>query len=149
MSLCGWNREKGAFGQPAPQGIRSSVNPGNFSGFLGGGTNNINNSINSILNEVHIFTPRLVNQARFGYTRHNGSLEVLDEQAGVNFANANGIAMYPFPVQLFPQIIFSYPGSATGGTQQFTSLGSGGPNLNIENLFQGADDLSWTRAATA
>ena len=127
--------------------LQSSVNPGNFSGFLGGGTNNINNSINSILNDVHIFTPNVVNQARFGYTRHNGSLEVLDQDAGVTFAAQNGLAMYPFPVQLFPQIIFSYPGSATGGTQEFTSLGSGGPNLNIENLFQGADDLSWTKGS--
>ena len=127
--------------------LQTSVNPGNFSGFLGGGTNNINNSINSILNDVHIFTPNLVNQARFGYTRHNGSLEVLNQEDGVNFAAKNGLAMYPFPVQLFPQIIFSYPGSATGGTQEFTSLGSGGPNLNIENLFQGADDLSWTKGS--
>jgi hypothetical protein len=127
--------------------LQSSINPGNFSGFLGGGTNNINNSINSILNDVHTFTPGLVNEARFGYSRHNGSLEVLNQQAGVDFANKNGIAMYPFPVQLFPQILFSYPGSATGGTQQFTSLGSGGPNLNIENLFHGADDLSWTKGS--
>jgi hypothetical protein len=127
--------------------LQSSVNPGNFNGFLGGGTNNINNSINSILNDVHIFTPSLVNEVRFGYTRHNGSLEDLDQQTGVNFAAQNGIATYPFPVQLFPQIIFSYPGSATGGTQEFTSLGPGGPNLNIENLFQGADDLSWTKGS--
>jgi Carboxypeptidase regulatory-like domain len=127
--------------------LQSNVNPGNFNGFLGGGSNNINNSINSILNDVHIFTPNLVNSARFGYTRHNGSLEDLGQQDGVNFANANGIAMYPFPVQMFPQILFSYPGSATGGTQEFTSLGSGGPNLNIENLFQGADDLSWTKGS--
>ncbi|HMF79708.1 MAG TPA: carboxypeptidase regulatory-like domain-containing protein [Bryobacteraceae bacterium] len=125
--------------------VQSSTNPGSFSGFLGGGTNNINNSVNTILNDVHIFTPSLVNEARFGYTRHNGSLQVLDAQGGVDFANKNGIALYPFPVQTFPQILFSYSGSSTGGSQQFNALGSGGPNLNVENLFEGADDLSWTK----
>jgi Carboxypeptidase regulatory-like domain len=125
--------------------LQSSTNPGSFAGFLGGGTNNINNSVNTILNDVHIFTPSLVNEARFGYTRHNGSLEVLDTDAGNAFANKNGIALYPFPIQTFPQILFSYSGSSTGGSQEFNALGSGGPNLNIENLFEGADDLSWTK----
>ena len=127
--------------------IQTSTNPGNFSGFLGGGTNNINNSTNVVLNEVHLFTPSLVNEARFGYTRHNGSLEELQTQQGVTFANNNGIALYPFPAQTFPQILFSYSGSSTGGSQEFTSLGPGGPNLNIENLFEGADDLSWNKGA--
>lgn len=125
--------------------IISSVNPGNFSGFLGGGSNNINNSTHGILNDVNVFTPHLVNEARFGYSRHNGSLEVLDQAQGVQFANQNNIAMYPFPVQMFPQILFSYAGSSTGGSTEFTTLGSGGPNLNIENLFEGADDLSWNK----
>ncbi len=125
--------------------IQTSTSPGSFSGFLGGGTDNINNSLNSVLNEIHLFTPTLVNEARFGYTRHNGSQEVLDAQNGVNFANQNGVALYPFPVQTFPQILFSYSGSSTGGSQQFNALGSGGPNLNIENLFEGADDLSWIK----
>ena len=127
--------------------IQTSTSPGNFSGFLGGGTNNINNSTNVVLNEVHLFTPTLVNEARFGYTRHNGSLVVLNAQDGVNFASANGIALYPFPVQTFPQILFSYSGSSTGGSQEFTALGPGGPNLNIENLFEGADDLSWIKGS--
>lgn len=125
--------------------LQSSTSPGSFSGFLGGGTNNINNSVNTVLNDVHIFTPNLVNEARFGYTRHNGSLVVLNTAQGVSFANQNGIALYPFPAQTFPQILFSYSGSSTGGSQEFNSLGSGGPNLNIENLFEGADDLSWTK----
>jgi hypothetical protein len=127
--------------------IQTSTNPGNFSGFLGGGTNNINNSTNVVLNEIHLFSPSLVNEARFGYTRHNGSLEDLDTTAGVNFANANGIALYPFPVQTFPQILFSYAGSSTGGSQEFTALGPGGPNLNVENLFEGAEDLSWIKGS--
>jgi len=125
--------------------IQTSTSPGSFSGFLGGGTDNINNSVNTVLNEVHLFTPTLVNEVRFGYTRHNGSQVVLGADEGVAFANQNGIAVYPFPAQTFPQIQFSYAGSSTGGSQQFRSLGSGGPNLNIENLFEGADDLSWIK----
>lgn len=125
--------------------LQTSTSPGSFSGFLGGGTDNINNSVNTVLNEVHLFTPTLINEARFGYTRHNGSLVVLNAQDGVDFANKNGIALYPFPVQTFPQLLFSYSGSSTGGSQQFSALGSGGPNLNVENLFEGADDLSWIK----
>ena len=127
--------------------MQTSTNPGNFSGFLGGGTNSINNSINSTLNDVNVFTANLVNQARFGYTRHNGSLEVLDQSAGEAFANQNGIAMYPFPVQTFPQYLFSYSGQTTGGTNEFQTIGSATPNLNIENIFEGADDLSWNKGS--
>ncbi len=96
--------------------IQTSTNPGNFSGFLGAGTDNINNSVNAVLNDVHIFTPALVNEARFGYTRHNGSQVVLNADEGVAFARQNGIAVYPFPAQTFPQIQFSYSGSSTGGS---------------------------------
>ena len=127
--------------------LQSSTNPGSFTGFLGGGTNSLNNSINSTLNDVNVFSPNLVNQARFGYTRHNGNIEGLDQDQGVAFANQNGIAMYPFPVQTFPSILFSYSGQNTGGTNEFTSIGSATPNLNIENIFEGADDLSWNRGS--
>ncbi len=101
--------------------------------------------MNAVLNDVHIFTPALVNEARFGYTRHNGSQVVLNADEGVAFARQNGIAVYPFPAQTFPQTLFSYSGSSTGGSTEFSTLGSGGPNLNIENLFEGADDLSWVK----
>ena len=127
--------------------VQSSTNPGSFTGFLGGGTDSINNSINSTLNDVQVFTPNLVNQARFGYTRHNGSLEPLDLAQGVSFASQNGVAMYPFPVQTFPQFLFSYSGASTGGTNEFTTIGSATPNLNIENIFEGADDLSWNKGS--
>lgn len=127
--------------------LQTSTNPGSFSGFLGGGTNSINNSINSTLNDVNVFSPNLVNQARFGYTRHNGNIEPLSLTQGVTFANQNGIALYPFPVQTFPSFLFSYSGQNTGGTNEFTSIGSATPNLNIENIFEGADDLSWNKGS--
>lgn len=126
--------------------LQTNVNPGNFAGFIGGGTNNINNSISSILDDTYVFTPNLVNEARAGYTRHNGSFEVAGISQGVDFAAKNGISMYPFPIQMFPNIVFAYSGLASG-TQEFTGLGSGGPNLNIENTFQVSDDLTWNKGS--
>jgi hypothetical protein len=129
------------------EALQSSTNPGNFQGFLGGGTTNLNNSVHSTLNDVNVFSPNLVNEARLGYSRHNGSLEPLNETAGVVFANQNGIAIYPFPVQTFPSYLFSYSGQNTGGTNEFQSIGAATPNLNIENMFEGADDLSWNKGS--
>ena len=126
--------------------LQTNVNPGNFSGFIGGGTNNINNSIHTILNDTHVFSPSVVNEARAGYSRHNGSFEVAGISEGLDFANKNGIAVYPFPVLLFPNIVFS-PSGLTSGSQTFTGLGSGGPNLNIENNFQASDNLTWNRGS--
>ena len=127
--------------------LQTNTSPGSFNGFLGGGSSSNNNSINSTLNDVNVFSPTLVNEARFGYTRHNGNLEPLGLSQGVAFANQNGISMYPFPVQTYPQYLFSYSGASTGGSQEFQTIGSATPNLNIENLFEGADDLSWIKGS--
>lgn len=127
--------------------VQSNTNPGNFEGFLGGGTDGINNSVSGTLNDVNVFTPNLVNEARFGYSRHNGSQEPLGLQASAAFAGQSGIAMYPFPVLEYPDLLFSSSGQNTGGTNEFTALGPSSPNLNIENLFEGADDLSWNHGA--
>lgn len=129
------------------QALQTSISPGNFSGFLGGGTSGINNSVNSTLNDVNVFTPNLVNEVRFGYTRHNGNIQALDQSQGVSFASQNGIALYPFPVQTFPDYLFSDSGASTGGTNEFTGIGAATPNLNIENIFEGADDLSWNKGS--
>src|SRR5260370_14281415 len=45
---------------------------------------------------------------------------------------------------MFPNIVF-WPSGLTSGSMQFTGLGSGGPNLNIENTFHSSDNLTWTR----
>lgn len=49
--------------------LQTNVDPGNFTGFIGGGTDNINNSISTILDDTHVFSPNVVNEARAGYTR--------------------------------------------------------------------------------
>jgi hypothetical protein len=126
--------------------LQTSVNPGNFAGFIGGGSNNLNNSIHSIVNDTHVFSPTVVNEARAGYSRHNGSFEVAGISDSLDFANKNKIAVYPFPVLMFPNIVFS-PSGLTSGSLTFTSLGSGGPNLNIENNFQASDNLTWNHGS--
>jgi hypothetical protein len=126
--------------------LQTNVNPGNFSGFIGGGTNNINNSIATIVDDTHVFSPNVVNEARGGYTRHNGSFEVAGTEEGLAFANKNGIAVYPFPILAFPNLVFSPSGLASGSTS-FTGLGSGGPNLNVENTFQVSDNLTWNKGS--
>jgi Carboxypeptidase regulatory-like domain len=123
---------------------QTGVNPGNFPGFIGGGTNNLNNSVHAIISDTHVFSATLVNEARVGYSRHNGSFEVADIDEGLEFAIQNNIAVYPFPVQMFPNIVFS-PSGLTSGSNTFTPLGSGGPNLNIENNFHFSDDLTWRK----
>ena len=83
--------------------MQTNTNPGNFPGFIGGGTNNINNSVPTILNDTHVFSPNVVNEARAGYSRHNGSFEVAGHPEGLEFAKKNGIAVYPFPVLTVPE----------------------------------------------
>lgn len=125
---------------------QTSVNPGNFTGFIGGGTNNLNNSVHTTINDTHVFSPNIVNEARIGYSRHNGSFEVAGIEDGYKFSQQNNIAVYPFPILMFPNIVFS-PGGLTSGSNTFTPLGSGGPNLNIENNYQASDDLTWRRSS--
>ena len=122
--------------------LQTSVNPGNFVGFIGGGTNNLNNSIHTTINDTHVFSANIVNEARIGYSRHNGSFKVAGIDDGLKFAEQNNIAVYPFPIRMFPNIVFS-PSGLTSGSNTFTALGSGGPNLNIENTYQISDDLTW------
>ncbi len=125
---------------------QTNVNPGSFPGFIGGGTNNINNSIHAIVDDTHVVSPNMVNEARAGYSRHNGSFEVAGINDGLDFANQNAIAVYPFPVLMFPNIVFS-PSGLTSGSNSFTALGSGGPNLNVENNFQASDNLTWNKGS--
>src|SRR4051794_9075823 len=120
---------------------------GSFPGFIGGGTSSQDNSVQAVLSDIHIFTPSLVNELRFGYIRHNGSIFGTGQE-GVGFAQQNNIAMFPAPVLGFPSIAFNYSGQLSG-TAEFTGWGGGDPNLNIENRFQWADNVSWTHGSHA
>ena len=120
---------------------------GNFPGFIGGGTSSIDNSTQAVLSDIHIFSPTIVNEFRFGYVRHNGSIFGTG-QDGVGFAGQNNVALFPAPLLGFPNIAFNYSGQLSG-TSEFTSWGGGDPNLNIENRFQWSDNVSWTRGSHA
>jgi carboxypeptidase family protein/TonB-dependent receptor-like protein len=120
---------------------------GNFPGFIGGGTSSIDNSAQAVLSDVHIFSPAIVNEFRFGYVRHNGSI-FGSGQNGVGFAEQNNVALFPAPLLGFPSIAFNYSGQLSGSSE-FTGWGGGDPNLNIENRFQWSDNVSWTRGSHA
>ena len=120
---------------------------GSFPGFIGGGTSSVDESKQAVLSDIHIFSPSLVNELRFGYVRHNGSINGTG-QDGAGFAQQHNMALFPAPVLGFPSISFFYSGQQSGSSE-FTGWGGGDPNLNIENRFQWADNLSWTHGKHA
>ncbi len=120
---------------------------GAFPGFIGGGTSSINDAAQGVLSDIHIFSPTLVNEFRFGYVRHNGSINGTG-QDGAAFALQHNVALFPAPILGFPNIVFNYSGQLSG-TSEFSGWGGGDPNLNIENRFQWADNVSWTHGKHA
>jgi hypothetical protein len=115
---------------------------GSFPGFIGGGSDAIDNSQQGVLSYIHIFSPKLVNEFRFGYIRHNGS-SFGSTGDGRAFASDHQIATLPSPLPGFPGISFIYAGTVSGSAE-FGGWGGGDPNLNVENRFQWAENLSWT-----
>jgi hypothetical protein len=109
---------------------------------ISGASDSIDNSEQAVLSYIHIFTPTLVNEARFGFIRHNGS-SFGSTGAGRAFAAEHNLATLPSPQPGFPGISFIYAGTVSGSAQ-FSGWGGGDPNLNIENRFQWAENLSWT-----
>jgi hypothetical protein len=120
---------------------------GSFAGFLGGGSPSVNNSMQLALTDVQVLTPSLVNEVRFGLIRHNGSLSGTG-QAGLAFAQQNNFALFPGPVQGFGTINFNFSG-VQSGSQEFTTVGGGDLNNNIETRGQLGDNVSWTHGRHA
>jgi hypothetical protein len=123
---------------------QTNPQPGTFDGFIGGSNTLYRNIRQLVLSDTHVFSPTMVNEFRAGYTRHNGSRIVDDVDEGVEFALANNLALFPFPVKGFPGIAFNFSGEATGSTQ-FDGWGGGSSDLNYENRFHFADTISITR----
>ena len=128
-------------------GANSKPAVGSFPGFIGGGTSSIDNSAQGVISDIHIFTPAVVNEFRFGYVRHNGSIFGTG-QDGAAFAMQHNVALFPAPILGFPSIAFNYSGQLSG-TSEFSGWGGGDPNLNVENRFQWADNVSWIRGKHA
>ena len=120
---------------------------GVFAGFLGGGSPAVSNAKQLALTDVHLITPNLVNELRFGLIKHVSNLSGTG-QAGAAFANQNNFALFPGPVQGFGTINFNYSG-VQSGTQEFTTVGGGDLNDNVETRGQLGDSVSWTRGKHA
>jgi hypothetical protein len=115
--------------------------PGRFEGgFIGGGSTFSNETRHAVLNDTHLFGSNIVNEFRFGYSRHNDG-QLGDAPSGVGFAQQNRFALFPFPSLGFPGINFNFSGQISGATP-FSSWGGGSSNLNIENTFQWADNVN-------
>lgn len=127
-------------------GNQTTPQAGNFDGFIGGSNTLYRNIRQFVLGDTHVFSPYVVNEFRAGVTRHNGSRIVNGIDDGVQFATANGLAMFPFPVKGFPSLAFNYSGEGTGSTQ-FDSWGGGANDLNYETRFHFADTVSITRGS--
>ncbi|HUQ90282.1 MAG TPA: TonB-dependent receptor [Bryobacteraceae bacterium] len=117
--------------------------PGVFDGPLGGGSTQLQFSRHAVLNDVHVISPRLINEFRFGFTRSNGSRNG-DGRAGADFAKQAGLALFPFAVQGMPSMTFSRTGQISGQLA-YTGFGGGATNLNFENTFQWVDNLTHIR----
>ena len=116
--------------------------PGLFPGFIGGFTTNIDDTRQFVLADTWILTPSIVNDFRFGYLRHNGSI-LGSAPSGLDFAKQNKLATFPFPEQGFPALYFLYSGIWSSPTA-FNTWGGGNSNKNIENHFQWADTINIT-----
>jgi hypothetical protein len=123
--------------QDEPQG-------GPYPGFIGNPTTRANRSRQGVISDTHLFSPTMVHELRFAYSRNeSGNVpEFLDE--GLQFAQQNGIALFPFPQPAFPSLNFRQTTSSGGnvGAEEFNSWGGGAASNNIENRFQLANSLS-------
>jgi TonB dependent receptor len=118
-------------------------NPGIFPCPLGGGSSQLGYARHSVLNDTHIFSPAVINEFRFGFTRSNGS-SIGDGRAGAAIGTQTGLSLFPTPVQGFPTMTFSPTGQISGQTT-YSSFGGGSTNLNIEDVFQWVDNVTIIR----
>ena len=88
---------------------------------------------NALIHETHIFSPRLLNDFRFSYSR-----EVSHRGPSPNAVNAAAFgAALPFQPT---------PGSIQGvGVQGGFTFGDNPPGFFTRNNFTGADDVTWTK----
>ncbi len=123
---------------------RDEPEGGDYPGFIGDPTTRANRSRQGIISDTHVFSPTIVHEFRFAYSRNeSGSIPDLLAE-GLNFAQQNGIALFPFPQPAFPGINFRQTSSsgANIGAEEFNSWGGGSASNNIENRFQWANSLS-------
>jgi hypothetical protein len=91
-----------------------------------------------IIEETHLFTPNLINQAKWGYARYNGPT-FNPNQAPAYAATTMGIQGLPAgqAQQTFPIVPFS-------GTNAPTGWGGTIANVTIAENYTAMDNLQWT-----
>jgi hypothetical protein len=91
-----------------------------------------------IIEETHIFTPHLINQAKWGYARYNGPTFNPD-QAPAYAATTMGLSNLPVgqAQQTFPITTFA-------GTNAQTNWGGTTANVTIAENYTALDNLQWT-----
>ena len=91
-----------------------------------------------MIEETHVFTPHLINQAKWGYARYNGPTFNPD-QAPAYAASAMGICGLPGgqAQQTFPIVTFA-------GTDPPTNWGGTTANVTMAENYTALDNLQWT-----
>lgn len=92
-----------------------------------------------VIEEVHIFTPNVINQLKYGYARYNGPTFNAN-QVPQYAATAQGISGLPSgPAQL------SFPIVTWSGTDAPTNWGGTTPNITLAENYTLLDNLQWVK----
>jgi Carboxypeptidase regulatory-like domain len=94
------------------------------------------------LSENHIFSPSVLNTARFSFSRTN------DVLAGLNIGLPNN-GMGPSIVPGFATGVIDMGGAAGGTYTEFGSAGYAPKEFNLQNIYTLSDDVNWTRGKHA
>jgi hypothetical protein len=111
---------------PIPPPLDSaSFSSGNF----------LNNARSVAVSETHIFTPRLVNEIRFGYNRNRS--ERLQFNSDQNLSATYGIPGIPYSTNNGGLPAFEISDLTSFGSSQYQ------PTVEIQNVYQIVESLSW------
>jgi hypothetical protein len=110
--------------------------------FIYSPSSRLQNLVNAVVSDTHVFSPRVVNEFRFGFNRANSSNVALRADESTAFAAANGLQSGA--VIGFPRLNFNYSGEKLG-TTQFSEFTAALSNLIFENTFHWVDNLTIIR----
>ncbi len=128
----------GTYDLTYPQAV--AQNSGGLNALAYSGSNRLNHapSQQATLQEIHTFTPAVVNQAAIGYTRF--FLQVTPLDLGNNTSDKLGL--------LGSNTSYVASGLASIGVTNYSGYSSSSvPEIIPQNTFQLSDTLSWTRGA--
>jgi Carboxypeptidase regulatory-like domain/TonB dependent receptor-like, beta-barrel len=103
------------------------------------------NTRNAVISDTHVFSPRVVNEARFAFNRANTSAVATQGDASNDFTANAGMAFGP--IFGFPSLNWNSAGASQGGQTEFSSFSGAKTNYGFENTFQYGEHLSVIRGA--